>query len=104
MTTPEFSHDTYLSPMTWRYGSAEMRRVWSEAEKRRLWRRVWVALARAQAQAGLVTAAQVADLEAHADRVDIPRAHAIEAEIHHDLMSEVRTWGIPAMPSTACTS
>ncbi len=92
MSLPDFSHDTYLSPMTWRYGSDEMRRVWSEAEKRRLWRRVWVALARAQAQAGLVSAAQVADLAAHADRVDIARAHAIEAEIHHDLMSEVRAF------------
>ena len=92
MSLSEFSHDTYLSPMTWRYGSDEMRQVWSEAEKRRLWRRVWVALARAQAQAGLVTEAQVADLAAHADAVDIARAHAIEAEIHHDLMSEVRAF------------
>ena len=97
MTTSEFSHDTYLSPMTWRYGSDAMRQVWSEAEKRRLWRRVWVALARAQAEAGLVSVAQVADLAAHADAVDIARAHAIEAEIHHDLMSEVRAFAEQAV-------
>jgi len=87
-----YSHDTYLSPYTWRYGSAEMRRVWSELHRRRLWRRVWVALAEAEQSAGLVTAAQVADLKAHAEQIDLPRALAIEAEIHHDLMAEVRTY------------
>jgi adenylosuccinate lyase len=39
-----------------------MRRIWSEINKRRLWRRIWVALAGVQAELGLVTAAQVADL------------------------------------------
>ena len=87
-----FTHDTYLSPFTWRYGSPEMRGLWSEAAKRRLWRRIWVALAEAEQAAGLVTAEQVADLRAHADEIDLARAQAIEAEIHHDLMAEVRTY------------
>jgi adenylosuccinate lyase len=59
----QFDHETYLSPFTWRYGSEEMRRIWSEAHRRRLLRRVWVALARAQSEMGLVTPEQVADLE-----------------------------------------
>ncbi len=88
----QFDHETYLSPLTWRYGSPEMRRIWSEAEKRRLLRRFWVALAQAQQEAGLVTEAQVADLQAHQDDIDIQRAAAIEAEIHHDLMAEIRTY------------
>jgi adenylosuccinate lyase len=87
-----FNHDTYLSPFTWRYGSPEMRRLWSEAHKRRLWRRAWVALAEAEQVVGLVTAAQVADLRAHQEDVDLARAQEIEAEIHHDLMAEVRTY------------
>ncbi len=87
-----FTHDTYLSPFTWRYGSPEMRGLWSEAHKRRLWRRIWVALAEAEQAAGLVTPEQVADLRGHAADIDLPRAHAIEAEIHHDLMAEVRTY------------
>jgi len=69
-----------------------MRRLWSEESKRRLWRRVWVALADAQAELGLVTKAQAEDLRAHQAQVDIVRAHAIESEIHHDLMAEVRTF------------
>jgi len=105
----QYDYDTYLSPFTWRYGSQEMRRIWSERHKRRLWRRIWVALAEAQHEAGLVTAEQLADLRAHEDQVDVARAHEIEAEIHHDKMAEVRafaeqcpvggassTWGLPA--------
>lgn len=87
-----FNHDTYLSPFTWRYGSAEMRAIWSETHRRRLWRRIWVALAEAEQAAGLVTAEQVADLRAHADEINLARALEIEAEIHHDLMAEVRAY------------
>ena len=87
-----FNHETYISPYTWRYGSEAMRRVWSLANQRRLWRRIWVALAEAQQDAGLVRAEQVDDLRAHVDDIDIDRALAIEAEIHHDLMAEVRTY------------
>lgn len=78
--------------MTWRYGSDEMRHIWSLAHQRRLWRRLWVALAEAQQRAGLVTAEQAADLRAHEAQVDIPRALALEAELHHDLMAEVHTF------------
>lgn len=86
----QFEH--YLSPFSWRYGSEPMRRVWSEINKRRLWRRLWVALAEAQSELGLVTPEQAADLREHAESVDIQRALEIEAEIHHDLMAEVRTF------------
>ena len=87
-----YDHESYLSPLTWRYGSEAMRRVWSEAEKRRLLRRFWVALAEAQAEVGLVTTAQVEDLRSHQDQIDIGRATEIEAEIRHDLMAEIRTF------------
>jgi adenylosuccinate lyase len=87
-----FDYDTYLSPFTWRYGSTEMRQVWSEIHKRRLWRELWVALAETQAEFGLVTSAQVEDLRSHEAEVDMNRALEIEAEIHHDLMAELKTF------------
>ena len=92
MAERSLPYETYLSPFTWRYGTAAMRRLWSQVHKRRLWRRVWVALARAQHEAGLVTAAQLADLEAHEEEVDVARALEIEAELRHDLMAEVRAY------------
>lgn len=85
-------HDRFQSPFSWRYGSDEMRTLWSERHKRRLWRRLWVELARAQQAAGLVTAEQVADLEAHMEQIDVARALEIESRIHHDLMAEVQTF------------
>lgn len=88
MASP-YDHETFLSPFTWRYGSEDMRRIWSLAHKRRLWRRAWVALAEAQQSVGLVTEEEVADLRAHQNDIDLQRAHEIEAEIHHDLMAEV---------------
>ena len=85
---PDF--DTYLSPFTWRYGTPAMRRLWSETNKRLLWRQLWVLLAEVQADYGLVTPEQVADLRAHMTRIDLPRALEIEASIQHDLMAELR--------------
>ncbi len=84
--------DPYVSPFTWRYGSEAMREIWSERTKRRWWRRIWVALARVQSRFGAVTEAQAADLAAHQDEVDLARSLEIEAEIHHDLMAEVRAY------------
>jgi adenylosuccinate lyase len=87
-----FTHQTYLSPFTWRYGSEAMRRVWSEEHKRYLWRKLWVALASAQQKVGLVQQAQVDDLQAHAAEINVARALEIEAEIHHDLMAEIKVF------------
>ncbi len=92
MSEPVFTHDEFISPFTWRYGSPAMRHIWSEAHKRKLLRRVWVALAAAQHEAGLVTAEQLDDLRAHQDEVNVARAAQIEAEIRHDLMAEIKTF------------
>ncbi len=84
--------ETYQSPYTWRYGSAELRAIWNEVNKRRIWRRLWVSLAEAQSKYGIITPEQVQDLKDHQDQIDIPRALQIEAMIHHDLMAEIKTF------------
>ena len=88
----EYNHSTYISPLTWRYGSEEMKHIFSEEHKRKLLRRVWIALARAESKAGLVTDEQVKELEAHKDDINIERATEIENTIHHDLMAEIKTY------------
>jgi adenylosuccinate lyase len=90
------SHQTYASPFSWRYGREELRRLFSEHERRRLWRRVWVELAASQQRSGLVTQAELDDLRAHVDDVDIDAALAIEREIGHDLMAEIRVFASQA--------
>jgi adenylosuccinate lyase len=84
--------DSYVSPFSWRYGSPEMRRIWSEINKRRIWRRIWLHLAEVQAHFGLVSIEQVEQISSHVDAVDITRAFEIESEIHHDLMAELKTY------------
>ncbi len=82
----------YRSPLSWRYASAEMRELWSEEQRRRVWRQVWVALAQVQQGFGLVTAEQVADLQAQQNNINLPRALQLEEELQHDLMAEVHTY------------
>ncbi len=85
-------HETYQSAFSWRYGSPAMRRLWSEAHRRRLMRRVWLALAEAQHAAGIVADDQLAELRRTAEAIDIDRAGEIEAVTHHDVMAELRAW------------
>ena len=70
----DYDHSVFISPFTWRYGSEEMKRIFSEEHKRRLLRKVWIALAKAEMKAGLVTEEQVDELVAHKDDIDIDGA------------------------------
>ena len=92
MSNPVFSHETFISPLTWRYGSLEMRKNWSEDNKRKLLRKIWVALASAQHDAGLVSDIQLKELKEQQNNIDIGRASEIEEKIHHDLMAEIKTY------------
>jgi adenylosuccinate lyase len=84
--------DEYSSAFSSRYGSAAMRKIWSETSRRLLWRRIWVALAEAEHRLGMVTKAQLDDLRAHQTEIRLDRALEIEKEIGHDVMAEVRTF------------
>ena len=87
-----FDYSTYLSPFTWRYGSEEMRKIWSEINKRKLWRKIWVELAKAQNKMGLVSKKELDDILKHQDTIDIEKAQKIEKEIYHDVMAEIKTF------------
>lgn len=83
---------TYLSTFTWRYASDEMRHIFSEEYKYQLWRRIWVALASVQHQAGLVSSAELADLKKQQNNIDIPRILAIEEETQHDVVAAIKEY------------
>ncbi len=83
---------SYQSPFSTRYGSSEMRSIWSEVAKRRAWRHIWVGVAEAQTAAGLVTGEQLDDLRSQMENIDLKRAAEIETEIGHDLVAEIRTF------------
>jgi adenylosuccinate lyase len=85
-------YHNYLSPFSWRYASQDMRSLWSENQKRKMWRQIWIALAKTQSRYGLVNPEQIAELEKNAENIDMDAALALEAEIHHDLMAELKTF------------
>ena len=59
------SKERYESPLASRYASAFMLHLFSPDMRFETWRRLWVALARAEHNLGLpITAEQVAELEA----------------------------------------
>ncbi len=87
-------HARYESPLSSRYASDQMQYIFSPDKKFSTWRRLWVALARAEMELGLpVTAEQVAELEAHLTDIDYEKAAQYEKKLRHDVMAHVHTYG-----------
>ena len=87
-------HDRYESPLSSRYASDEMQYIFSPDKKFSTWRRLWVALARAEMELGLpVTQEQVDELEAHITDIDYEKAAQWEKKLRHDVMAHVHTYG-----------
>ena len=85
---------TYESPLSSRYASDEMLRLFSADKKFSTWRRLWVALARGEMELGLpVTAEQVAELEAHLDDINYDSAAQWEKKLRHDVMAHIHAYG-----------
>jgi len=88
------SHDVYDNPLITRYASQAMLRLWSPRRKFSTWRRLWVALAEAEAELGLpITAAQIEQLRAHVDDIDFAAADQYERRLRHDVMAHVHAYG-----------
>src|SRR4030042_5280699 len=87
-----FSFDTYISPFTWRYGSQDMRRIFSENHKYEIWRKIWVILAEVQYEAGLVTRKEFKDLKDNEKNIDINRILETEKETKHDLVAAIKEY------------
>ena len=88
-------HDHYISPFSTRYASKEMQFVFSEDNKFRTWRKLWIALAKAEQKQGLdITDEQIAEMEAHKDDINYEDAQRRERECRHDVMSHVYAYGL----------
>ena len=86
--------DSYESPFCTRYASKEMQYIFSADKKFTTWRRLWVALARAEMKLGLpVTQEQVDELEANISNIDYEVAAEREKQVRHDVMAHVYTYG-----------
>ena len=94
-------HDRYESPLSSRYASEYMLKLFSDDTRYRTWRRLWTALAEEERKLGLpITEAQVAELSAHIADIDYDLVRKREKEVRHDVMAHVYAYG-KAAPSAA---
>ncbi len=88
------NQEGYLSPLSTRYASPEMQRLFSDQYKFSTWRRLWISLARAEQELGLdISDQQIAQMEAHKDDINFEVAQAREKQVRHDVMSHVYAYG-----------
>ncbi len=82
--------DSYSSVFSWRYGSDEMRKIFSEKNKYLLWRKIWVTLAKHQRKAGLISKAELDDLIRNQNKINISRILQIEKQTGHDVVAAIK--------------
>lgn len=99
------SFKLYEDPLSSRYASREMAQLWSPQKRIGIWRRIWVALAEAQMELGLVGEGgprilpeQVLAMKAKVDDIDFALAEDYERKFRHDVMAHIHTFG-DAVPS-----
>lgn len=93
--------NTYESPLASRYASKEMLYIFSPDKKFSTWRRLWIALARAEMELGLtnedgtptITQDMIDEMEAHVTDIDYEMAAQEEKKLRHDVMAHVHTFG-----------
>ena len=88
-------HSSYESPLSNRYASRQMQEIFSLDRKFKTWRRLWIALARAESELGLpITPEQVAEMEAQAENINSEDAQKRERQVRHDVMAHVYAYGL----------
>ncbi len=88
-------HSGYVSPFSTRYASREMQYVFSDDNKFKTWRRLWLALAKAEKKLGLpINKEQIDELSAHLEDINYDDALRREKECRHDVMSHVYAYGL----------
>jgi adenylosuccinate lyase len=94
--------DVYDNPLVTRYASKEMALLWGPQRKFSTWRRLWLALAEAEKELGLlaedgvtprISDQQIAELRAHLDDIDFARADYHERRLRHDVMAHIHALG-----------
>lgn len=86
--------EAFEHPLSSRYASKAMVRLLSPLYRMRVWRRLWIALAESEQELGLpITEAQVAEMKATRDAVDLAAIARHEAALRHDVMAAIHAWG-----------
>ncbi len=88
-------YDKYISPLSERYAGEKMQYIFSPDKKFKTWRRLWIALARAEKELGLnISSEQIEELERFKDDINFEAAKEREKIVRHDVMSHVYAYGL----------
>ncbi|CAK4094495.1 unnamed protein product [Aphanomyces euteiches] len=93
---PNMSDDKtrYEHPLVSRYATKEMSLVWSPHTKFSTWRKLWLALARAEQELGIaITDEQLRAMEKAIYDIDYAYADEMEKKFRHDVMAHVHAFG-----------
>ncbi|MCS7130265.1 MAG: adenylosuccinate lyase [Archaeoglobaceae archaeon] len=82
-----------IHPIEYRYGTKEMKRIWSEESKIKRMIRVEIALLKALAKKGYLSYEEVEKVRKNAIKIKPERVKEIEDEIRHDIMALVKAIG-----------
>lgn len=86
--------DQYMHPLSDRYASREMQRIFSPARRFGTWRRLWIALAESEAELGLnISGEALEQMRAAVDKLDLNKAAEYEKRFRHDVMAHVHLFG-----------
>jgi adenylosuccinate lyase len=95
-------NQVYDNPLVTRYAGPQMAELWGPARKFGTWRRLWLALAEAEHELGLlaedgvcprIRPEQLAEMQAHLDDIDFARAAEHERRLRHDVMAHIHAFG-----------
>jgi adenylosuccinate lyase len=110
---------TYDNPLVSRYAGEKMAQLWGPQRKFSTWRRLWVALAEAEQELGMLTEDgsrprisqdQIEELRRHVNDIDLARAEEHERRLRHDVMAHIHAYrdvcpgagGIIHLGATSC--
>ncbi len=86
--------DHYQSPLSVRYASPVMQRLWGPRHRAALWRRLWLALAEAEQSLGVAIPEEaLQQMRAHLDDTDLNVTAEYERRFRHDVMAHVHAFG-----------
>lgn len=90
-------YDKYSTPLSSRYASEEMSKIFSLRNRFSTWRKLWLNLAIAEKEVGLsvITDEAIEQMKQHLEITDkeIQDAAVEEAKVRHDVMAHVHVFG-----------
>lgn len=91
-------NNSYISPLSSRYGSDDMKYIWSEQNKVMIWRHLWCILAETQQELGVdfISDEQIKEMKDSVNKIDLSAIASYEEKTKHDVVANIHAFGAVA--------